>query len=104
MPDPPRFSSNDFFERNWGIDTAKYLINPGYVRSPTKTDAGDLMHVRPFLYNGSMLFIFPVGVEEFRASGDAQLGLYHYIGDNAVDGVVVHAEEGRLHLQARSLD
>jgi hypothetical protein len=104
MADPPRFSSNDFFERGWGLDTAKYLVNPGNVIAPDqkhpdiRQDPGNLAHIRPYLWNGELLFLFPVGVEEFRATGDTKIGLYHYIGDNAVDGVVTHYEEGRITL------
>jgi len=103
MPQPPRFRANDFWLPNWGKDTAKYLINPGSVRfdegkHTIKEDPGDLQHIRPYLFNGYTLFVFPVGVEEFRVSGDTTLGLYKYIGDNDVDGVITHYEEGRITL------
>jgi hypothetical protein len=99
MPRPEIFTPNDFWERNWGLDPAKYLVNPGYVISPGNVSAGELAHVRPYLSNGYSIFVFPVGTEGFRAAGDAQLGLHHYIGDNAVDGVTIHYEEGRITLE-----
>jgi hypothetical protein len=37
-------------------------------------------------------------VEGFRRSATSQLGLHHYIGDNAVDGITVHYEEARIEL------
>lgn len=93
MADPPGFKRNIRWSGGTEMDTARYLVNPG-----DNTDAGSLVHIRPYLDNGQTIFIFPVGVEEFRASGDTQLGLHHYIGDNAVDGVVLHWEEGRITL------
>lgn len=97
MPEPDRISS-DIWERGWGIDPAKYLIDPGQVLAPGKHSAGQLAHARPYISNGSDFFVFPVGVEGFRRAGQAQLGLHHYINDNAVDGVVIHREEARITL------
>jgi len=71
----------------------------GEVKSPATLSAGMLRNPRPYLVNGNVIFVFPVGVEGFRRSGQAQLGLHHYIGDNSVDGVTVHFEEGRIELR-----
>lgn len=94
---PKRFDPQ-MWKPNTGMDPAKYLVFPGTVRAPGKHSAGNLRHARPYLVNGKQMFIFPIGVEGFRRSGTALLGLHHYIGDNAVDGITVHLEEGRIVL------
>jgi len=92
MPEP-KIAQYARWRQNVGQDPAKYLVDPGSVGTP-----GGLRHPRPYLVNGKMIFIFPVGPEGFHRSGQAQLGLHHYIGDNAVDGVTVHYEEARIEL------
>jgi hypothetical protein len=47
---------------------------------------------------GSRMFVFPVGVEGFRRSGETKLDTHFYIGDNSADGVVVHHEEAHIEL------
>lgn len=81
-----------------GQDPARYLVFPGTVTAPGKHSPGNLRHARPYLVNGSKLYVFPVGIEGFTRSGQAQLGLRHYLGDNTVDGVTMHYEEGRITL------
>jgi hypothetical protein len=95
---PDLIQRNDFWEPGWGLDPSKYLINPGRVISPGRHSPGQLAHARPYISNGSDFFVFPVGTEGFTAEGSATLGLHHYIGDNAVDGVAMHYEEGRITL------
>jgi hypothetical protein len=97
MSEPDRISS-EIWERGWGLDPAKYLLDPGQVLAPGKHSAGQLAHARPYISNGSDFFVFPVGAEGFRSQSQAQLGLHRYIGDNAVDGVVIHREESRIVL------
>lgn len=93
-------SSSQQWSQNVGIDPARYLVNPGKVTigNKHKPSPGNLYHARPYIVSGSNIFVFPVGVEGFTRSGQAQLGLHHYIGGNAVDGVTVHYEEARIEL------
>jgi len=95
---PPIISTPSRWRQNTGIDPAKYLIFPGTVRAPGKHSPGNLRHARPYFANGSNLFVFPVGVEGFRRSGQATLGLHKYIGGNTSDGITIHYEEGRIEL------
>src|SRR4029077_2186297 len=81
-----------------GQDPAKYLIYPGTVNAPGRHTPGNLRHARPYLVNGSKMYVFPTPVEGFTRSGQAQLGLRHYLGSNTVDGVTMHYEEGRITL------
>lgn len=81
-----------------GMDPAKYLIFPGTVTKPGRHTPGNLRHARPYLVNGTKMFVFPTPIEGFRRSGQAQLGLRHYIGDWSVDGVTIHYEEARITL------
>jgi hypothetical protein len=81
-----------------GQDPARYLVDPGSVKAPGKHSAGGLRYARPYIASGKNFFVFPVGVEGFRRSGQATLGLHHYIGANTVDGTTIHYEEGRIEL------
>jgi hypothetical protein len=81
-----------------GMDPAAYLVYPGTVNAPGKATPGNLRHARPYIVNGSKLYAFPTGIEGFRRSGQAQLGLRHFIGDNTVDGITMHYEEARITL------
>lgn len=94
----PEIASSDVWTPGSGQDPSAYLVNPGTVRGPGQHSAGQLRHARPYLVSGNSLFVFPVGVEGFVRSGQATLGLHHYIGDNAVDGVTIHYEEARIEL------
>src|SRR5215467_3760947 len=99
-PRPPviDWTSAQRWKPNRGMDPARYLVFPGSVLAPGRHSPGNLRHARPYLVNGRTMFIFPIGVEGFRRSGQAILCLRHYIGDNAADGVTVHYEEGRITL------
>lgn len=97
MSTPERISSS-IWRPGTGQDPAKYLVNPGQVSAPGKHTAGQLAHARPYIVNGNAIFVFPVGVEGFRRSGTATLGMHKYIGDNSVDGITTHYEEGRIYL------
>jgi hypothetical protein len=81
-----------------GLDPAKYLLRPGEVTSPGKHTAGQWAHARPYISNGSSVFVFPVGPEGFTDQGQTTLGLHKYIGDENIDGVIVHREESRITL------
>jgi hypothetical protein len=100
QPPPAGVTSSDYqvWKQNTGMDTARYLVNPGYVKSATDKSAGNLAHVRPHLVCGSKFFVFPVGVEGFNASGQAMLGLHHYLGASVVAAKQMHREEGRIEL------
>ncbi len=104
MAHPPTISNNKtaFDPQIWkpgqGQDPAAYLVYPGTVNGPGKATPGNLRHARPYIVNGSRLYAFPTGVEGFRRSGQAMLGLRHFIGDNTVDGVTMHYEEARISL------
>lgn len=100
MANPPRIKKQaQIWKQGSGQDPAAYLVDPGSVRSAGKHRAGNLGHARPYIVNGAKLFVFPVGTEGFRRSGQAQLGLHRYIGENAVDGRTMHYEEGRIELR-----
>src|SRR5580765_2244349 len=81
-----------------GQDPAAYLVFPGTVNAPGRHTPGNLRHARPYLVNDTRMYFFPTGVEGFRRSGQATLGLRRYIGDNQIDGVTMHYEEGRITL------
>lgn len=99
MPDnKPDVIQSEIWRPGRGQDPARYLVNPGSVRAPGKHSAGQLRHARPYIASGRQFFAFPVGTEGFRRSGQATLGLHHYIGGNSVDGVTIHYEEGRIEL------
>src|SRR4029077_13314409 len=102
MAKPSRISTKSRKEKPWlpgtGQDPARYLINPGDVRAPGKHRPGNLRHARPYIVNGAKMFVFPVGTEGFRRSGQAQLALHHYIGGMNVDGRAMHYEEARIEL------
>jgi hypothetical protein len=88
----------ELWKPNTGKDTARYLIDPGTVKAVGQHSPGQLRHARPYIANGTKFFVFPIGVEGFRRSGTAQLGLHRYIGDNTVDGKTMHREEARIEL------
>ena len=94
----PEIAEFEHWRPGTGQDTAKYLVEPGHVRAAGDHSAGQLRHARPYLVSGPQIFVFPAGVESFTRSGQAQLGLHHYIGDNTVDGVTIHYEEARIEL------
>jgi hypothetical protein len=104
MAHPPLISNkkSEFDPEIWkpgrGQDPARYLIYPGTINAPGRHTPGNLRHARPYLVNGHRLYAFPIGVEGFRRSGQAQLGLRHFLGDNTVDGVTMHYEEARITL------
>lgn len=92
---PPRARSHQTSKLE---DSAAYLIDPGEVKSPTKISAGNLAHVRPYIVSGSRFFVFPVGPEGFRRSGQAGISIHKYLNEVAVDAHVFHREEGRIEL------
>lgn len=79
-------------------DSAKYILNPGVVKAPGKHTAGNLRHARPYLANGSRIFVWPVGMEGFARRGEAQLGLHRYIGANSSDGHTINYEEAKIEM------
>jgi hypothetical protein len=99
MANPPRIKNpGTIWKQGTGQDTAAYLVDPGSVISPGKHRAGNLGHARPYLVNGAKMFVFPVGTEGFRRSGQAALGLHRYLAGKDVDGRTMHYEEARIEL------
>lgn len=100
MARPPRIHKQaQVWKRGTGQDPAAYLVDPGSVAKPGKHKSGNLAHARPYIVNGVKMFVFPVGTEGFRRSGQATLGLHRYLGSDAVDGRTMHYEEGRIELR-----
>jgi hypothetical protein len=75
------------FRRNSGQDPARYLVPDS-----------ELYHPRPSIQAGDDVFVWPVGTEGFRLTGNATLGIHHYIGDDDVDVQVMHRSERRIEL------
>lgn len=102
MAKPPRISERaTIWHPNTGQDTAKYLVDPGDIDPSRNTqNAGNMRHSRPWITAGTgEFFIFPTPTEGFRRTGQATLGIHHYIGDDRADVQVVHREEGRIELR-----
>jgi hypothetical protein len=83
-----------------GMDPARYVVGPGSIYGPNNATPGNLRHPRPYITttDGGILFGFPVGVESFRRTGAAQLGLHRVIGGKLVRGQTTHYEEGRIEM------
>lgn len=60
-------------------------------------DSG-LKFARPSISAGGKTFTWPVGVEGFEITGQAFLGIHHYIGDNVAAVNVIHFDERRITL------
>lgn len=97
MAEPEIAGRNSRWTPNSGQDTAAYLVDPGQVYGPGRYTAGQLVHARPSLVNGSKWFVWPM-TEGFARSGSATLGLHRIIGDTDIYGITVHFEEGRIDL------
>lgn len=101
QPHPP-IAELAFWKDGMGRDPSRYLLHPGSVKmsdtGKVTTTPGNLHEVRPYIINGKKLFVFPVGPEGFRRSGQAQLGLHRPIGHDEVRGVTVHRREARIEL------
>lgn len=95
---PPRPGVSKGWTWSKGADSARYLIDPGKITGPGQGSPGNLAHRRPHIVSGARFFAFPVGLEGFDVNGQAQLGIHHYFGDNAVDVRTLHREEGRITL------
>jgi hypothetical protein len=84
---PETAKDTQHFRQNSGQDTARYLVPDS-----------ELYHKRPYLQAGDDVFVWPVGTEGFRISGNSTLGIHHYIGDDDVDIQVLHRSERRIEL------
>lgn len=84
---PDTANRNQIWRPGTGQDPAKYLIPDSQLR-----------YARPRLTSGTKEFIWPVGTEAFRHSGQAVLGIRRYIGDNAADVHVIHKDEAHIEL------
>jgi hypothetical protein len=84
---PDVANRNQIWRPGTGQDPAKYLIPDGQLR-----------YARPRLTSGTKEFVWPVGTESFRHSGQATVGIRKYIGDNAADVHVVHKDEAHIEL------
>src|SRR6516225_3231639 len=93
---PPLIDENSWYYPGLEIDPAAYLLKPGTVTGPNKHTAGQWANARPYLSNGSDIYVWPVGVEGIQEQGQATLGLHNYIGDVEADGVIVHRDESRI--------
>jgi hypothetical protein len=95
---PDVANDREIWKPGTGQDPARYLVNPGTVKGPGQHSAGALRHARPYIASGRKIFLFPVGVEGFTRSGNALIGMHHYIGDNRTDGVTINYEEAHIEL------
>lgn len=95
MPQPIRA---DFHKYKRGEDTAAYLVDPGSVKAPGRHSAGNMAHARPYIVSGNNFFVFPIGMEGFRRSGQAGISIHKYLGEVAADVHIFHREEGRIEL------
>jgi hypothetical protein len=84
---PATANLSEIWKPNTGQDPARYLIPDANLR-----------HDRPSLVSGDDVFVFPIGVEGFRRSGQALLGIHHYIGGDEADVQVIHLDEARIEL------
>ena len=84
---PETVKESERWKLGTGMNPAKYLIPDSELR-----------YARPMLRSGSKEFVWPVGIETFRHSGNALLGVRRYIGDNAADVQVVHKDEARIEM------
>jgi hypothetical protein len=84
---PDLANRNQIWRAGSGQDPAKYLIPDSQLR-----------YARPRLTSGTKEFVWPVGTEAFRHSGQAVLGVRRYIGDNAADVHVIHKDEAHIEL------
>src|SRR5262245_6942278 len=98
MAPHPQVLRNETQQDYVQVDTAKYLVDPGSVKAPGRHTPGQLRHARPYLANGKKLFVFPTPVEGVSRTGQAMLGLRHYIGDWTADGCTIHYERARITL------
>jgi len=69
-----------------GDDSAKYTIPPNWFEHPSLS------------VPGGATFVWPLGIEGFRLTGTAQLGIHRYIGENEVVVQVTHASESRIEM------
>lgn len=83
-----------------GQDTARYIVDPGQIHGPNNATPGNLYFPRPYITSedGGVLFGFPAGVESFRRSGSAALGLHRVIGSKFSKGQTTQYEEGRIEM------
>lgn len=95
---PSIVEDNQKWLPNAGHNPARYLVNPGSVKGENRHSAGALRHARPYIVSGQRIFVFPVGTEGFRRSGNATVGIHKNLGEVAVDAHVTHREEGRIEL------
>jgi len=96
IPPPPSSPNETFITKDspYFKDPARYVVDPG----DGLTKPGNLKHIRPRLVSGAKSFRWPLGIEGFRVTGQAQLSLHHYLGGNTVDAQTLHREEGRIEL------
>jgi hypothetical protein len=55
-------------------------------------------HALPKITAGGKTFVFPVGVEGFKRSGLATLGIHKYLGRHYVDVHVIHRDEAHIEM------
>jgi hypothetical protein len=84
---PPVAAATQIWKPNTGQDPARYVVT-----------MSELYHKRPALIVGDQVFVWPIGTEGFRRTGNATLGIHHYLGDNRVDVHVIHRDEARIEM------
>jgi hypothetical protein len=84
---PATATKAQVFHQNVGQDPAKYLVPDG-----------NLYHARPSLISGDKIYIWPVGTEGVRQSGQATLAVHHYFGDDDAEVQIIHQDESRIEL------
>lgn len=52
----------------------------------------------PSIRSGNSQFVWPFGVEGFRRSGTATLGIHKYLGGSNVDVQVIHSDEAHIEM------
>jgi|SRR3972149_4305063 len=75
------------FSPNSGQDSSRLLIEDKF-----------LYFQRPRLIAPGKTFTWPIGVESFRRTGNALLGIHRYIGDNHVEAQVINLDEARIEM------
>lgn len=77
----------EIWRQGRGQDPARYLVRDS-----------NLYHRRPSLQSGNLVFVFPVGVEGMRHTGQATLAIHHYFGDDDAEVQILHKDESRIEL------
>ncbi len=84
---PPQFGIREqIWEPNTGLDPARRIPYSKFRFALPKIQAG------------KSIFVWPIGIEGFRRSGAATLGIHKYLGRNFVDVHVIHRDEAHIEM------